>query len=402
VVLKQIFPAKTMGLKNVDIHFEKNLAEKMIRVEQGTKRWTSFGQRKLFDCQLVRGALEKFEKLNESGAKSLKDPIASSCQFAENPEFVFVKNRLVELSFFGFSDVSSMIEFLLTALRLQNLPLVFSDSVDAQALQTALFKVGYSQIKSRWSESQKAIEVVLSKIKAGSEEDSALRRLLGDHQNLFGRIMEFNALGKKQYVEDHRKVEAQGRRRDPLPYDNLSDSHRRVLTEYLSGAFWRLRGGGLVDKPSGTQATRYHFTQVVMNRLAELNGGSGAVRHGDHHFQNLIFKKGWGVWMDMGRTPGEGSEASDLFYMTHRGVDQVASIVENMDQERFDSDPVLLSGLQMGICYLFSWERLGSLKLSEGAQTPFAPFMDGPTAWGEWCVGSALGRGMSESFLRGR
>ena len=401
-VFSQPIAVKTVRLKNVDLHFEKSVAEKMMLVERGPRAWTSFGQSKLFDCSVISESLKKAEILNQSWVQPLKGSILRSCQFAENPELIFVKNRLVDLPFLGFSDVSSMTEFLLTGLYLQSMPLVFGGPEEARALQAALFKMKYSDIKSHWNESQKALESALSKTNSGSLEERVLKELRQNHQNLFGRIMELNALSKKQYARDHQKVLEQGRLRDPLPYDNLTDFDRRVLTGYLSGAFWRLRGGGLVDKPSGTQATRYHFTQVVMNRLAELNGGAEAVRHGEEHFKNLIFQKGWGVWMDMGRTPGEGSEAHDLFFMTQRGVDQVASLVNLMALARFESDPILVSGLQMGICYLFSWERLGSLKLAESARPPFAPFMDGPTAWGEWCLGTALGHGMSEAFLKGR
>lgn len=402
VSLQQPLSTRTIRLNQADLHFEKSLADRMMTIEQGPSAWTSFGQSKLFECQDVRTQLGRLEGINAGLANSVKGNVLRSCQLAENPEMLFVKGKVVEPSFFGFSDVSSMAELLLTGLQLQSLPLTFGGGSEAKALQGALFKLGYSKIKSQWSASQKSIESALSKVGGGSAEAQSLRELLQSHQILFGRLMEFNAESKRQYVLDHQKVIEQGRRRDSLPYDNLTDRDRRVLTTYLSAGFWRLRGGGLVDKPSGTQATRYHYTQVVMNLLADLNGGAGAPRHGDDHFQNLIFKKGWGVWMDMGRTPGQASEAHDLFYMTQRGVDQVDGIIERTALARFDSDPILVSGLQMGICYLFSWERLGHLKLTESAKAPFAPFMDGPTAWGEWCVGAALGHGVSESLLKGR
>ncbi len=40
--------------------------------------------------------------------------------------------------------------------------------------------------------------------------------------------------------------------------------------------------------------------------------------------------------------------------------------------------------------------------LAPQAKPPFAPFIDGPTAWGEFCVGAAFGIGMSDAFLPGR
>lgn len=392
----------SFDLRNARLNFESSLAKLMLRISAGPHAWSQASNQNLFDCSRILNFASELTSSTDQDLQKALSAVAQSCAILAKPELLFAKSRVVEPSFFGFSDVEDALELLITGLLLQNLPLSFFDEGETLALKAALLKLKYSDVKSNLNSTKNLLQRSLQTNSLLPHEKSTLERLAGTFDQVFAQVMDLNAKSKQRYVQDAQAVQASGRSRSQLPYDNLTDADRRILTIYLSGHFWRLRGGGLVDKPSGTQATRYHYTQVVMNLLSDLNAGSDAIRHGDDHFSNLIFEKGWGPWMDMGRNPNQASEAHDLLYMTRRGADQVGSLVGKMNSSGFDTDPIEISGIQMGICYLFAWEKLTDLKLSPQVNKPFAPFMDGPTAWGEWCFGTSLGKGLSDSFLKGR
>lgn len=246
-----------------------------------------------------------------------------------------------------------------------------------------------------------------------SQSDSDLKNLQYDLQNLKAEmtqaenyLLQLDSEGRKQATADRARIEASGKQRARLPYPNLSDADREFITMYLSGIYWRLRGGGILADPNGTQKTRIFYTWMPMKALAKLNGGEMMNSMGFYMFMRLL--KGYAEFWDMGTDPGH-DKYWDLNKMTERGSFQVKSAGKFLDSLGYDTSALRAGGLQMGACYLYPREA-NLTRLPYAGHThsslpvpgsPYVAALAGPTEWAEVCFGMAIGLGMARSILGG-
>ncbi len=332
---------------------------------------------KLFDCGDLPAKNDAIEASTPL-LMDIKGQIAAICRKIEKPETIYAK-KMEDPSGSMFRDIDSMLEFSLSPHQILGISFSFFPNDFNQKLRRAFVRIRYEKLKKDFDVILKNIDSALA---SGMGNSSQLKEIRERVNRQFGLFMESNAIAKKQVESEVKLFGKIGQ------FDNLPREERQALTTWLGAVYWRMRGGGLVDKPEGTQKTRLYFTAYAFQTLAELNGNQSAV--GSGLMQKLIFK-GWGEWMDMGNTPGEDSEMNDLINMTARGVYQVDSIVGSV---KFPN-VLRAAGLQMGNCYITAWKQLRDIYFLPDLKPPFDRYMDGPTAWAEYCVGAALGYGLS-------
>lgn len=332
---------------------------------------------KLFDCGDLAAKNDALHA-DTTLLVEIKGQIAAICRKIERPETIYAK-QMEEPSSSMFRDVDSMLEFALSPHQILGISFSFFPNDLNQKVRAAMVRIRYEKLKKDFDVILKNISVAMS---SGVGNLSQLQDLKTKVERQFGIFMESNAKAKKQ-VESEMKIFGK-----IGSYDNLPREERQALTTWLGAVYWRMRGGGIVDKPEGTQKTRLYFVAYAFQTLAELNGNSSSV--GSSLMQKLVFK-GWGEWMDMGHTPGQDTEINDLINMTARGIYQVDGIVSSVKYPNI----LRVAGLHMGNCYITAWEQLKDIYFLPGLKPPFATYMDGPTAWAEYCVGAALGYGLS-------
>lgn len=212
-------------------------------------------------------------------------------------------------------------------------------------------------------------------------------------------VTDLNTRGLQQAQQDQKKILEQKRKRTNLPFANLSDVDRQNLSLFLGGMYWRFRGGGALSLGS-TRRARFLFNRLPMELIAQLNGGNQAKVIGTRI--NDRISKGWGEYMDMGTTPGDKDRVHDVVMMMNRGLYQVESAASELRSQKFDNTNLLAGGMQMGICYYYSVEKLINFHLGRPMPAPFnSSFIDGFTASGEFCTGAAISLGLSKSLLAG-
>lgn len=206
--------------------------------------------------------------------------------------------------------------------------------------------------------------------------------------------------GRAEAERERAALAAAGRERAPLPYPSLTAAERERLSMLLGGIYWRIRGGGLLPALESTQAARLRYNALPMAAIGRLNGGTEGWAAGLAIFSRIF--EGWGSWMDMGRTPGGGDALADLEGMTRRGARQVGIAAALLATGGYDPAPLRAGGLQLGPVYYFAWERLGHLRIGADPPPPLRPFLEGPTAWGEFLGGAAISLGFARALLAGR
>lgn len=204
--------------------------------------------------------------------------------------------------------------------------------------------------------------------------------------------------GLQQAAIDHQKVVNKNRKRGSLPFPNMTDAERQMLSMYLGGVYWRIRGGGVIASPDGTRQARKWFNMMAMQSISHLNGGDYARDAGTAIYNRI--SRGWSEWMDMGRTPGSEDAFHDLAFMTERGRFQVEDLVSFLKSKGYDSDEVAASGLMMGSIYFYSWNNL-NIRIGISAKEPFRPLFDGPTAIAEFGVGGVISLALARTLLNG-
>jgi hypothetical protein len=206
--------------------------------------------------------------------------------------------------------------------------------------------------------------------------------------------------GLAQAQRDRAAVEQHGRLRGDLPVPALTDGEREFLGFWLGGVYWRMRGGGLVDEPAGTQQTRLFYLLAPFRRIGDVAGGADGVDAGNDIFLRIF--DGWGEWMDMGRTAGQDDKYYDLVFMTDRGKRQVEFAADRLSDKGYESAPLIAGGLAMGACYFDAWEELGGFSWLPSLPLPYTNFLEGPTAIGEFCTGATIGLGLARTLLWGK
>lgn len=226
-----------------------------------------------------------------------------------------------------------------------------------------------------------------------------LKGLQVENSNARQYLLELERAGRAQAELDRKTVEARHRNRTTLPFPSLTDQERQFLSMYLGGVYWRMRGGGLVDEPQGTQATRVWYHYLPMSMIGYVNGGDVGKAAGEAMYARIF--QGWGQWMDMGRTPGGGDRYYDLVYMTDRGDRQIPDTAQILSDESYETADLRMGALQMGACYYFAYDRLMNYFIGADLKPPYGGFVDGATSWGELCTGAVISLGLSKSLLNG-
>lgn len=305
------------------------------------------------------------------------------------------------------TDLVNQIQFAGDALsRVRTLGAILNPASQAQ-LRTVITKLRAGAILGDIEGRIQRFKRIEKSINGGScsspELTNSLRQtlagILAELRSAREDVNRLDAEGRAQAEADRRAVFAKGRQRDPLPYGNLSDSDRKLVSFVVGAVYWRMRGGGLVEKPEGTQLTRLYYNLYPSSAIGNLNGGAVGQQAGQGIFARLF--EGWGRWFDMGRTPNQEDKYHDLVFMTKRGEYQVGAAADTLDAAGYDSRALRIAGLQMGPVYYYSFERLGGVTHGTELTIPYRSFLEGETSWGEWLIGGTISLGMSKSLLEG-
>ena len=255
--------------------------------------------------------------------------------------------------------------------------------------------------KDRFAKAKTAVAAQPSCVANSVQLIKTLDLLMAESDAALTRLAELDRTGRAQAAADLQKVTASGRKRAVLPYPSLSDNDRETLSFFVGGVYWRMRGGGLVDAPEGTQKTRVVYHKYPSGVIGELNGGSRGKNVGESFYWKVF--QGWGQWMDMGRSPGENDRFYDLTYMTDRGLYHVEDAAKTLSNAGYDSTSLLAGGLHMGPVYWYAWEHLDNVKIGEDlrGKLPYEWFLHGATSWGEFAIGASINLGLSRSLLKG-
>ncbi|MBW1811782.1 MAG: hypothetical protein JRJ87_26580, partial [Deltaproteobacteria bacterium] len=165
--------------------------------------------------------------------------------------------------------------------------------------------------------------------------------------------------GLAQAAQDLATLEAMGRERDDLLHPALTDHERLLLSFYIGGLYWRMRGAGLVAEPPDPEEgllRRLYFVQYPYQLIGELNAG---LNDADRVGFMIFVQENWGYadWMDMGTTPGGKDKYADLVDMTNRGKRATLLVAPMLENLGYDVRELVYGGLQMGPCYYYAWEE---------------------------------------------
>lgn len=150
------------------------------------------------------------------------------------------------------------------------------------------------------------------------------------------------------------------------------------------GFLWRVRGGAwetLLRLPPGTTRARL-ATAALMALPLPLAGASAALAAGLAAATFLgMAMAGWGRAMDIGRV--SGSRWGDAVQMSGWGLVAAFPAAAVLAVSGGAWWPMLAAGLAFGPVYALAWHL---------PRLPDVPrFAAGPTEWGEFVVGCALG-----------
>ncbi|MFZ4405522.1 MAG: hypothetical protein ACOYOK_15615, partial [Pseudobdellovibrionaceae bacterium] len=330
------------------------------------------------------------------------------CESIYKPDNYIAQNKSGDVSFFKVSHMISLFETLSEPIvHLPEVPIAvpesFFDTYYGIVLKMRILDLNksVSQLAGLSSTLQKQIQKNNSYVTVAGYKTLA-NAVIQQAQNQIKQASQFAKdifhQGQKEYKTDQNKFKNARNYRPELPYPFLSDKEREFISLYLGALAWRARGGGLLDEPQGTQKTRFYFNFIPMSIIGNLNGGDKGRSIAQAIFYRLF--KGWGKFMDMGHTPGQSDKYHDLVMMTNRGLYQIVSTETLLINDGYDSSYLRAGGLQMGPCYYYSWDQL-PLTVAPDLQPPYADVIDGPTAWGELCVGATISLGLSKSLLGG-
>lgn len=296
-----------------------------------------------------------------------------------------------------------------------------------EVMRSILAKLRYQELKAQIAGQITAYQGALAKLQADAWcYDQA--QVPGFTTKVNTMIAELNAVslqleaiyqaGLVEAAIDRATVENQGRIRVDLPFPALTDKDRELLSLYIGGICWRIRGSGLVNIPDDETGSglyrRYLYVQFPYQLIAELAGGVADAK--DVGFQ-IFFDESWGYaeWFDMGTSPGRDKYA-DLVQMTDRGKRLTTLVAPTLQGRGFDVSALVAGGLQMGPCYYYAWEELNEWTgsqllgfllgedLDDKTKYPVhvMRFLEWPTAHGEFCTGGALAQGLVRTLLWGK
>ncbi|KHD87008.1 MAG: hypothetical protein OM95_16805 [Bdellovibrio sp. ArHS] len=358
---------------------------------------------------VVNSLEPRCESLDQRLRAYLSEPVLRGCRQTYQPESFVESRGPGAVSENDLQSLEGLLAVPLEALRKVNLPTNLLSQEDQNQLREIIVKVRAEAIKYHIDSERRALTELLASLQ-NSEEcygEEAKASLYATFYQLYKEvtdagvyIQDLEARGLSQAMADRQRVLQSGRQRSSLPFPTLTDKNRQFISMYLGGVYWRMRGGGLVSEPQGTQKTRYWYNYLPMKMIGYINGGSDGEIAGELMFLQIF--QGWGEWMDMGRTAGGKDAYYDLTYMTDRGVDQVNPLMMALALKGYETADLSIGGMQMGACYYFAWDRLPRFTLGADLTAPYAGFIDGPTAVGELCTGASISLGLSKTLLNGK
>lgn len=356
---------------------------------------------------IVRPSCKSFKKNLAQVYEGIED-----CLEVNVPESYVLKHPNGQVDSKTLLSIEGQVETVGEALSHIEIPLSLIPASHQESVRRVILKIRMQELLGRYEKRIKeqgafvrAIDESPDCFLATSDEVNNARNLtaelLEESKKALQTLRAIDTEGRIRAREDRQKVLATGRSHNLLPYENLTDQERELLAFYVGGLFWRMRGGGLLDDPQGTQMTRHLFTLLPMRSLGLMAGGTIG-RDAGTLIYFAVFK-GWGMWMDMGRTKKltEGDRYHDLVSMTNRGKYQVEEAAELLHKNGYDDTYLRMGGLQMGPCYDYSWEHLSAITIGADLKKPYSVFLEGPTSWGEFCAGAAISLGFVRSLLRG-
>lgn len=335
----------------------------------------------------------------------------NACAEAEVPEAYVMRRPPGQVSI---TDLDSLEGLIGTAgeplSRIDLPPALRGPSVIAE-MRIILRKVRLGTLRDKLRARQTQLEALVDGLKNvnscikgdGGQINEQLQRARAvreENTQMLSYLDQLESEGRAIAAGDLARVQANGRVRTDMTLEWMTDRERELLSMALGGLFWRMRGGGLVDEPQGTQLTRVYFTQMPMSVLARLAGGRGREGLGTDIFLRLF--EPWGEYMDMGTDPNQQDEFFDLLGMSDRGLNQVSLAMQNLQNSGYTNEALRAGGLMMGPCYYASVKDLRHLLVSPQAPLPYREFIDGFTAWGEVCSGATISLGLAKSLLAGR
>lgn len=333
--------------------------------------------------------------------------IGSACRYLAQPQdFVETQDpRVINES--KLSDMTGLIRVIGEPMRFVEFPANVFDAQMMRKMQIIILKVRSDELLAditKQIQNYDRMESALNERPNCFSGDVASARgklapLRKELETAKAQLENLVRQGIEEATRDADRVRATGRKRPALPHPSLTDEERGLLSFYMGALYWRARGGGIVDEPPGTQATRIYFTKIPMTALAELNGGKQARELGSRIYEQLF--KAWGEYMDMGTTPNKGDIYHDATFMTDRGRYQVKTAVSALQSLGGDASLLMAGGMQMGPCYYYSFEKLFPFRLMPTWAPPYSAVVDGYTALGELCTGAAISWGLSQSLLKG-
>jgi hypothetical protein len=337
----------------------------------------------------------------------ISSDLDGGCLTTNYPELTFKNYQQGDIKASEMSDIDGLINMAGEAFYHLTPPAVWTTDAYMNPIRRVLQRIKFASIGKSLSTHQQAYaQALLALSKAPScDPKHTLSNLVSglqtESKDAQATLVRVDRDGRNEALADRQTVIKHGLQREVLPYPNLSDADRRLVSTLLGGVYWRLRGGGLRYQPNGTNAARELFNKLPMGAIGYLNGLDVGKSAGERQYIELILH-GWGKFMTMGTTPG----GFDLWYsfvkMVERGSQQSDPASRILDDAGYDPYEYQAGGRQMGLCYFFAYQtKLKDFLVNPKMQHPYREFIDAPTAWGELCTGATLTLGLADSLLKG-
>jgi hypothetical protein len=348
------------------------------------------------------------EKLSGQVAERVNDAAQATskiCKYVYHPELVLNEVGIENPSLSQLLSLEGLMRVLGRPMSLIELPAYMRNDQTVSIMRNIFAKVRYNDLKDDLKKAANKISIAEKFLAREGSNANDWRLLLSqvktEQQNAFEYLAKIKHDGLMQAEQDRKNVEALGRKRQELPHPSLTDNERRFLAVVVGGSYWRMRGGGLYSL-SSTQKARLFFNRQPMTILGDLAGSGDGLAAGEAIFAQIF--NGWGEWMDMGTTPGDQDQYHDLVMATNRGLQQVEFAARELQNKGYDSTSLIMGGLQLGPCYLTSLKLLSNVGVATKFPYPVyqGDFLNGFTAWGEFCTGASITLGLVDTLLAGK
>ena len=332
---------------------------------------------------------------------------APSCREVEEPERYVRRLPSAEVTLGTTADVAGLVGVAGEAFtHAPPVPAGLLPSDFATTTRTILKKVRADALASRASDARAAYARAKSALATqpacfvnGTALASAIDALDAELATTTSSLSTLVQSGKTEAAHEALCLAAKSHVRVTSSLPTLTRDERRFAAFWLGGIFWRMRGGGLIPLGS-TQSARLYYLQRPFTVIGDFAGGQDGADAAMQIY--LAIFEGWGTWMDMGRTPGQEDQYDDLVNMTRRGERQVHAAAQLLAQRGYDPTPLTEGGLAMGPCYFYAYDPLGDFRWADALGAPYGPFLEWPTALGEFCTGASIALGLADTLLEGR